>query len=68
MDALVASDKVILAGPFDDASGSMIILAVETVEEAREILRDDPWAVQDILVAGEVKPWTIFLDVRDKAI
>jgi len=65
MDALFARDKVILAGPFDDASGSMIILAVATVEEARELLRDDPWAVQDILVAGEIKPWTIFLDARE---
>jgi len=67
MDSLFANGKVILAGPFADASGSMIILAVERVEEAKAILRDDPWAEQEILVTGEIKPWTIFLDVRDKA-
>ncbi len=67
MDALFDRGKVILAGPFPDASGSLIILAVENVEEAKEILRDDPWAEQDIVIAGEVKLWTIYLDVREKA-
>jgi len=45
----------------------MVILAVESVEAARTIFQDDPWARHDILVAGEVKEWTIFLDARDKA-
>jgi uncharacterized protein len=67
MDSLFEADRVILAGPFADASGSMIILAADSVEAARAILRDDPWAQHDILVAGDAKEWTIFLDARDKA-
>ena len=67
MDALFEADKVILAGPFADESGSMVILSAESVEAARAMLRDDPWAQHDILVAGDVKEWAIFLDVRDKA-
>jgi len=67
MDSLFDAGKVILAGPFADDSGSMIILAAESVEAAREMLRDDPWAHQDILLAGDAREWMIYLDARDKA-
>jgi uncharacterized protein YciI len=55
-----------LAGPFADSSGSMVILLAEDAEAARAIFREDPWEGQDVLVASEVKEWTIFLDARDK--
>jgi len=67
MDALFDAGYVILAGPFADDSGSMVILSAESVEAARAIFRDDPWAHQDILLIDEVKEWTIFLDGRNKA-
>ena len=67
VDALFAAGTVILAGPFADGSGSLAIVTAESAEAARAIFREDPWAQQDILVAGEVKEWTIFLDARDKA-
>ena len=67
MDSLFEAGKIILGGPFADGSGSMVILAVESVEAAQAIFQDDPWAQRDVLVAGEVKEWTIFLDARDKA-
>ena len=66
MDSLFDAGKVILAGPFPNERGSMVILAVESVESARAIFQDDPWARHDILVAREFKEWTIFLDARDK--
>lgn len=66
MDALFDEGRVILAGPFVDRSGSMVILSVESAEEARAIFREDPWAKQDILVAHDAKEWTIFLDARNK--
>jgi uncharacterized protein len=67
MDALFDDGTVILAGPFADRSGSMVILASESPEAARAIFREDPWAHQDILVAREFKEWTIFLDARKKS-
>jgi uncharacterized protein YciI len=65
VDALFDAAKIIMAGPFADGSGSLVILAVESVEAARAIFQDDPWAQRDILVAGELKEWTIFLDARN---
>jgi uncharacterized protein len=67
MDELFEGGAVILGGPFADGSGSMVILMAESAESARTIFRQDPWAQQDVLVAGEVKEWTIFLDSRVKA-
>jgi uncharacterized protein len=66
MDALFDAGTVELAGPFEDGSGSMVILAAESVEAARAMFLQDPWTQQDILVAAEIKEWTIFLDSRNK--
>jgi len=66
VDALYAQGKVLLAGPFADGSGSLVVLDAESPEAARALFRDDPWAQQDILVAADVKEWTIFLDRRDR--
>jgi uncharacterized protein len=68
MDALFDAGKVMLGGPFADASGSMVILKVDSEEAARAIYRDDPWVQQDVLVPAEVKEWTIFLDGRAKTL
>lgn len=55
-----------LAGPFaPDGTGALVILNVETANEARAIYADDPWAHQQILLTREAKEWTIFLDSRD---
>ena len=67
MDALFEAGTVILAGPFADGSGSMAILSAESEAAARAIYREDPWTQHDVLVAGEVKEWTIFLDARTLA-
>ena len=67
MDSLFEAGKIILAGPFADGSGSMVILRAESVEAARATFQDDPWTQHDILVAGDVKAWTIFLDAGGKA-
>lgn len=67
MDALFEAGKIMLGGPFADGSGSMVIFAAESVEAVRTLLQDDPWAQRDILVADEIKEWTIFLDAGEKA-
>lgn len=64
MDSLFEAGTILLGGPFADGTGSMVILAAESVEAARTTFQDDPWERQDVLVAGEIKEWTIFLDGR----
>ena len=66
VDALHEAGKIVLAGPFADGSGSLVILRADSAEEVRALFRDDPWAREDILVAADVKEWTIFVDGRDE--
>ena len=66
VDELFDAGKIILAGPFADGSGALVVMAVESVEAARAIFREDPWSQRDIQVAGDVKEWTIFLDAKNR--
>jgi len=66
MDDLFDSGKVILAGPFADDSGTMVIVSFDSIDRARAIFQEDPWAKQDVLHATEFKEWNIFLDGRDR--
>lgn len=66
MDALFDDGAVVLGGPFTDRTGSMVVVRARDARHASRMFRDDPWSVHDVLVAGEVKAWTIFLDGRDR--
>lgn len=65
MDALLEEGAVVLGGPFIDRTGSLVIVRARDIGHVREMFRDDPWTVHDVLVAGEVKAWTVFLDGRE---
>jgi uncharacterized protein YciI len=64
MDAIFATGVVVLGGPFADRTGSLVILEAPSASHARELYREDPWTVHDVLVVADVKEWTIFLDGR----
>jgi hypothetical protein len=66
VDDLFDRGLIMLAGPFvPEGSGALVILNVDSVEEARAIYANDPWAHQDILLTADTKEWTIFLDARE---
>jgi uncharacterized protein len=62
MDALFEQRTIILAGPFADRSGSLVIVAADNAARVYELFRSDPWTEQDVLVVVDVKEWNIFLD------
>lgn len=65
VDDLFDRGLIMLAGPFaPEGTGAMVILNVDSIEEARAICAEDPWAHQDILVTDDAREWTIFLDGR----
>lgn len=67
MDSLFDAGMVVLGGPFSDRSGSLVILEADSADQVRELFRDDPWTVHDVLVVDEVKEWAIFLDGRRRS-
>ena len=68
VDDLFERGIIVLAGPFaPEGSGALVILNVESVDEARAIYAKDPWAHHNILLTADAKQWTVFLDGRDKS-
>jgi uncharacterized protein YciI len=66
MDSLFEAGAIILGGPFADRSGSLVIVAADSVEHVRGMFATDPWTGHDVLVVADVKEWTIFLDARER--
>ena len=61
LNALNADGKLAFAGPFlgDDGkpTGSLVVVKAETIEAAREIAANDPYAKAGLFADVEIKPW-----------
>ena len=61
LNELNANGKLAFAGPFlgDDGkpTGSLVAVKVETIEEARQIADNDPYAKAGLFAHVEVKAW-----------
>ena len=65
VDDLFDRGLIMLAGPFvPEGTGALVILNVETTEEARALYVNDPWAHVGILRIADARMWTIFLEKR----
>ncbi|MGD8379626.1 MAG: YciI family protein [Gammaproteobacteria bacterium] len=66
LKSLALSGKLKLCGPFTDNDGAMLVLAVETLESAREVIEGDPfiaegyyghYSIKEFLEANEGNGW-----------
>jgi uncharacterized protein len=66
IDKLFEDGRILLAGPYADGSGALVIIEADAEQPAqvRAMFDADPWATHDIRRVAEVKPWTIFVDAR----
>jgi hypothetical protein len=67
MDDLVERGVVVLGGPIEsDSPLDVALLAVEadTPEQIHALFADDPWIIEQLLMLGSVRAWTIWLDGR----
>ncbi|MFN0071788.1 MAG: YciI family protein [Chloroflexota bacterium] len=58
---LLDQGKLIMAGPWGDDSGAMIILNVQDETEARSIIAKDPYTHADCVTVASLRPWTPIL-------
>lgn len=49
--------KIILAGPLTDTTGSLIIVETDTLEEAQQFAREDPYHIHGIFQEISVHPF-----------
>ncbi len=64
LEPLVQAGRILVAGPFTDGSGSLIIVDAGSREAVWEIVAHDPYVVNGVFNRVEVKP---FLQVFPKA-
>ncbi len=57
LEPLAKSGQVILAGPFTDGSGSLIIVEAESREAVWQMVARDPYVQQGVFNRVEVKPF-----------
>jgi hypothetical protein len=63
IEPLAQAGKVLLAGPFTDGSGSLIVIDAESREAVWNVVARDPYVVNGVFNRVEVKP---FLQVFPK--
>ena len=62
MDGLWERGALLLAGPFTDWTGALLVLDAASADEVRRLLEPDPWVAElDVLRVGEIRPWTVFM-------
>ncbi len=54
---LVEQGRVVIAGPFTDGSGSLIIVDMESEADALAFAQADPYTVEGVFERIEVKPF-----------
>jgi uncharacterized protein YciI len=57
MTPLDKAGKVLLAGPFTDKTGSLIVLDLPSLEEARAFMDADPYVTQGVFARYEIHPF-----------
>ncbi len=56
---MVAQGKLLMAGPFADESGGLIIFEAEDEAEVAEIMASDRFTTKGVFATTEIRPWTL---------
>jgi uncharacterized protein len=68
-DSLVERGIIVLAGPIGGGGAddvALLVVEAPNESELRSIFSADPWTVSGVLRIKEARPWTLWLDSRDK--
>jgi uncharacterized protein YciI len=61
IDDLAAAGSLLLAGPYADWSGSLLLLQLPA-DDVRTLLRGDPWVAEGVLAEPDVRSWLVWVD------
>ncbi len=59
LDVLYKQNKLIMAGPFTDITGSLIVVDLESYDEAKKFIESDPFYINGIYKSYEIKPFKL---------
>ena len=56
---LLDQGRLITGGPYADGSGALFVYDVESMDDAREIVANDPYTMRGVVAAHELKRWKV---------
>jgi uncharacterized protein YciI len=59
LSGLLKEGRLAAAGPYEDGSGTLIIYNVASMDEARDIIANDPFTANNVFVTCDLRPWKI---------
>ena len=59
---LLEQGKLVQSGPFTDDSGALIIYEAGDISEAQTLLTNDPFALNGVIVAADLKEWNVVME------
>lgn len=57
LESLDRQGRVVLAGPLTDRTGSLLVLEFETLEDAEDFARHDPYTIHGVFDRIEIHPF-----------
>ncbi|HEY4485618.1 MAG TPA: YciI family protein [Nitrospiria bacterium] len=55
---LDSQGRLVLAGPFSDKSGSLVVIEMDSLEEARAFVQSDPYVKGGVFKQIDLRPFT----------
>lgn len=62
---LLGQSKLVVAGPFTDDTGALIVYEAATKEEAEQLIRADPFCQNGIFLSWKLRPWNPVMANRE---
>jgi uncharacterized protein YciI len=57
--------KLVVAGPFTDMSGGLIVYEADSQEAAEQLIRSDPFFAHGVFVKWTIRPWNPVMTNRE---
>src|SRR4051794_18215866 len=62
IDGLIERGIFVMGGPYGDNSGSHTLLEGVSVDEARELVLQDPFVANGVFELEDVRSWNVYVD------
>jgi uncharacterized protein len=56
---LTQQGKVVMAGPFADDSGGLIVYEAATASEVEQLIKEDPFYTSGVFQTWVIRPWRV---------
>lgn len=64
LQSLLEEGTLVLAGPVGDGSGAMMVLKVDSEEQARQVVQRDPYTAAGVGVDHVLRPWNVVVPAQ----